>query len=207
MRFDPISRTIVHDELSRIEGELFDQEWKEAKARLGRDPHRDELARRPWQRRADAMVEMAIRSRTAPPGGRRPEPLFTVLVGYEMLSGPILELANGIVLTPGELVPYLDQAWIERVVFDSPSRVIDVGVARRLFTGATRRAVEVRDRYCFDPSCDIPAHLCQIDHIVPYSKGGPTIMSNGRPACGYHNRNRHDDDDGGDDGESYGPAP
>ncbi|MGH9247583.1 MAG: hypothetical protein ACRD29_25395, partial [Acidimicrobiales bacterium] len=41
---------------------------------------------------------------------------------------------------------------LERVVFDGPSRVIDVGPHRRLFDVATRRSVEVRDRECFHPS-------------------------------------------------------
>jgi hypothetical protein len=110
-----------------------------------------------------------------------------VLVDHET----ICELANRMVITPGSLLPWLSEAWIERIVFGSPSRVIDVGVAQRLFTGATRRAVEVRDRECFHPSCEEPAQDCQIDHIEPFSSGGPTTQDNGRPACGFHNRDRH----------------
>ncbi|MGH9151467.1 MAG: hypothetical protein ACRD03_03465, partial [Acidimicrobiales bacterium] len=81
-----------------------------------------------------------------PAGGRRPEPLFTVLVGYETFAGPVCELADGAVVSPGTLAGWLGEAWVERVVFEGPSRVIDVGEARRAFAGATRRAVEVRDR-------------------------------------------------------------
>ena len=120
-----------------------------------------------------------------------PEPLFCVLVDYETMAGRICELANGTAVTPGSLLRYLNDAWIERVVFRSPSRVIDVGVRRRLFTGATRRAVQVRDRECFHEFCEIPADDCQIDHIEPYAAGGLTTQDNGRPACGYHNRDRH----------------
>ena len=98
---------------------------------------------------------------------------------------------NGEVVTPGSLLRYLDAAWIERVVFGSPSRVIDMGVRRRLFTGATRRAVQVRDRECFHEFCELPADDCQIDHVQPYSAGGLTVEDNGRLACGYHNRLRH----------------
>jgi hypothetical protein len=133
-----------------------------------------DLRRSAAQRRADALVEMATRSATAPADGRRPEPLFTVLVGYETLAGTICELANATMVTPGSLVRWLESAWVERVVFDSPSRVIDVGVHRRLFSGATRRAVEVRDRQCFDPTCDVPAEGCQIDHVHPRAEGGLT---------------------------------
>jgi Domain of unknown function (DUF222) len=187
---DPVNGEIVAAELRRIEDELFATDWAEAKARVGEAATTDDLRRSPAQRRADALVEMATRSATAPAGGRRPEPLFTVLVGYETFAGPLCELANATMVTPGSLVPYLESAWAERVVFDGPSRVIDVGVRRRLFTGATRRAVEVRDRTCFDPSCDVPAERCQIDHVRPWAEGGLTTQANGRPACAFHNRRR-----------------
>jgi hypothetical protein len=60
----------------------------------------------------------------------------------------------------------------------------------RLFTGATRRAVEVRDRECCDELCDVPAEHCQIDHVRPYAEGGLSTGANGRPACAFHNRAR-----------------
>lgn len=188
---DPIAGTILHDTLHAIETELFAADWAAARDRLGREPTVHELARTPAQRRADALVEMATRARTAPRDGRRPAPLFTVLVGYETLAGRVCELAGATVLTPGSLVPWLDAALVERVVFDTPSRVIDVGAQRRLFDGATRRAVEVRDRgRCYHPDCD-DTHDLQVDHIQPWGAAGPTIQSNGRLACGHHNRARN----------------
>jgi hypothetical protein len=137
------------------------------------------------------LVETATRARTVPKDGRRPAPLFSILVGYETFAGRVCELAGGTAVTPGSLVPWLDEAYVERVVFDSPSRVTDVGAQRRLFDGATRRAVEIRDRgRCFEPSCDNTDDL-QVDHIEPWNAGGPTIQSNGRLACGHHNRARN----------------
>lgn len=76
-------------------------------------------------------------------------------------------------------------------MFDTPSRVTDVGVTRRLFSGATRRAVQLRDRECFHPLCDVPAEDCEIDHIERWSAGGATVAANGRAACAHHNRARH----------------
>ncbi len=102
----------------------------------------------------------------------------------------LCQLADGTVVSPGCLRPWLDDAWVERVVFDGPSRVIDVGVQRRLFTGATRRAVELRDRECFHPFCDLPVADCDIDHVQAWAAGGPTTQANGRVACGFHNRAR-----------------
>ena len=81
MNLDPIHGTIVSEELERLEHELFEADRAEAKAVLGRDPGPgDRLARTPGQRRADALVEMAVRSKSCPrdartgpaPGPRRP---------------------------------------------------------------------------------------------------------------------------------------
>lgn len=187
---DPVNGAIVTDTIRAIEKELFEADWAEAKQRLGRDPIATELRRSPKQRRADALVEMAVRARTAPKDGRRPAPLFSVFVGYETFAGRICELANGTVVTPGALVPFLTEAHVERVVFDSPSRVVDVGETRRFFTGATRRGIEVRDRQCFHDTCEERCDL-QVDHVIPASHGGPTTQANGRLACGFHNRLRH----------------
>jgi hypothetical protein len=190
-RLDPISGEVVAGALGRIEEELFRSDWAEARGRVGEGASVEDLRRTPAQRRADALVELARRAGAVPPGARLPEPLLTVLVGYETLAGRICELARGMVVTPGSLLPWLEEAGVERVVFDSPSRVIDVGVRRRLFDGATRRAVEVRDRECFHPYCTVPAPDCEVDHVQPWAQGGPTTQANGRLACAFHNRRRH----------------
>ncbi len=188
---DPISGEIVSRALKAIEEDFFAADWAEARSRVGEGVCAADLARSPAQRRADALVEMARRAMALPPGARLPEPLFTVLVGYETFAGRMCELANGRVVTPGSLVPWLDEAWAERVVFDGPDRVTNVSVRRRLFTGATRRSVEVRDRECFHPLCDATVDDCQVDHVEPWSVGGLTVDTNGRLACAFHNRLRH----------------
>ena len=188
---DPVNGTIVHETLRLIERELFEADWKAAKERLGRDPLAMELDRTPAQRRADALVEMATRARRAPADGRRPAPLFTVVVGLETFTGPLLELFNRTVVTPSAVIPWLSQAYVERIVFESPSRVIDVGAQRRFFTGALRRAIEVRDRTCFHPLCDEVPERLEVDHIHEARKGGQTTQRNGRGGCGFHNRRRN----------------
>ena len=185
---DPVRGTVVDETLRLIDRELFDADWASARSRLGRDPLVTELDRTPAQRRADALVEMATRARTAPEGGRRPAPLFTVVVGLETLCGPLLELFNRTVITPGTAAKWLTGADVERIVFESPSRVVDVGAKRRFFRGALRRAIEVRDRTCFHWTCDEPPDRAEIDHIVEAHRGGPTTQDNGRLGCAVHNR-------------------
>ena len=115
---------------------------------------------------------------------------MTVLVGYETLAGRVCELASGTVINPGAVLPSLTSAHVERIVFEGPDRVRNVSVRRRLFTGATRRSVEVRDRTCFSEFCDEPAEDREIDHVRPYAAGGLTVDENGRPACRFHHRQR-----------------
>ena len=49
----------------------------------------------------------------------------------------------------------------------------------------------MRDQFCYHPTCDEPAHRCEIDHIEPWFAGGVTAQENGRVACGFHNRLRN----------------
>jgi hypothetical protein len=190
-KLDPLSGAAVANALRRVEEELFEVDRAEARERVGDAVSASDLCRTPAQRRADALVELVTQARAVPADARRPEPLFTVLVGYETFAGRLCELADGTVVTPGSLVRWFEHGWVERVVFDGPDRVTNVGTRRRIFAGATRRAVQVRDRECFHEFCDAPADHTQIDHIQPYAAGGLTITDNGRPACAYHNRWRH----------------
>ena len=187
---DPISGEIVGGELHRREQELFEADWAEAKARLGRDPRAGELKRTPGQRRADALVAMATRSAAASNGdGKAARPLFQVVLGSDAFSH-LLQLASGQVLPPSALLPWLSSADLERYLFDGGrQRVIAVSY-RRTFDGALRDLIKVRDQFCSHRTCDEPAHRCQIDHIQPWAAGGVTAQHNGQLACGFHNRLR-----------------
>jgi hypothetical protein len=191
LTLDAVGGEILKTQLARIEQDLFDAEWSQLKAELGRDPRDSELLRTPGQRRADALIEMATRAATAPEHGRRPAPLFTAVVDYDVFAGRMCELASRVPVTPGSLVPWLDEAYVERVVFDGKGRLLDVGPRRRLFRGGLRRGIQVRDRGCWHPLCDQPPEVCQVDHIEPYAEGGETTAGNGRLACGFHNRLRN----------------
>ena len=113
-----------------------------------------------------------------------------MLIDSDSFCGRTCELAQGIAITPGSLVPWLDRADFERAVFEPPDRV-QVSETARFFTGATRRGLELRDRQCTHPYCDRPAAICEADHIQPYSEGGLTNQENGRMLCGFHNRLRN----------------
>ncbi|MEJ7772817.1 MAG: HNH endonuclease, partial [Geodermatophilaceae bacterium] len=71
---------------------------------------------------------------------------------------------------------------------DQKGAVIDLGRARRLFTGPSRTALEVRDRGCAWPGCDRPLSWCEAHHILGWIHGGRTDQNNGVLLCGYHHR-------------------
>jgi hypothetical protein len=172
---DAIDGSVVADELRRLERELYLEDQRTGVTRLRSE------------RMAAALVVMARRSASAADGARRPAPLFTVLIG-EHTFDHLCELANGTILRAQQLLPHLDDAMVESILFDGPSTVIAVS-SRRTFVGAARRAIQVRDRRCTHTSgCDVPADRCDVDHIVPVAAGGRTTQFNGRIECRPHNR-------------------
>jgi hypothetical protein len=112
-------------------------------------------------------------------------------------------MLNRTTITPGTAAHWITEADIERIVFGPKSRVIDVGAKRRFFTGALRRAIEIRDRTCFHPTCDEVPERPQVDHIHEYSKGGATTQDNGEWGCGHHNRWRFNHPDQRDDPDPH----
>lgn len=184
----PVAKATVRAELYRIERRLFEADWAAARAVHGDATTVAHLDRTPAQRRHDALVEMARRSATAPADGKAPKPLLSILVGEDAFRN-VLELADGTLVSPASAADLLDDAVIERIVLDGPSRVIDLG-HRRAFVGAARRAVEVVHRRCDGPGCHVHADRCEIDHVLPWTDGGPTVPDNGRPKCPQHHRHR-----------------
>ncbi|MGI8625234.1 MAG: HNH endonuclease, partial [Geodermatophilaceae bacterium] len=77
---------------------------------------------------------------------------------------------------------------------DEAGNLIDLGRARRTFTGPARTALELRDRGCAWPGCDRPISWCEAHHILPWSEGGRTDRDNGVLLCGYHHRHIESDD-------------
>ncbi|MBW9216828.1 HNH endonuclease [Mumia sp. zg.B53] len=86
---------------------------------------------------------------------------------------------------PAELARRLassEHAWVRRF-FTAPDGETLTGSdprARR-FTAAVRRLVQVVDGQCRRPWCD--CRIRDIDHVVPYARGGSTSASNAQGAC------------------------
>ncbi|GAA1460594.1 HNH endonuclease signature motif containing protein [Williamsia maris] len=58
---------------------------------------------------------------------------------------------------------------------------VSITAPERLFTGAARKVVLLRDRGCI--KCGAPASWCDVHHIVRFADGGPTTVDNGCLLC------------------------
>lgn len=76
-------------------------------------------------------------------------------------------------------------------VLDGPSRILDLGTARRLYDRPQRLALALRDGGCVWPGCDRPPSWCEAHHITPWSEGGPTDLDNGCLLCSFHHHLVH----------------
>ncbi|SBW28709.1 HNH endonuclease [Candidatus Protofrankia californiensis] len=138
-------------------------------------------------RRADALVDVLL--------GRDHGADVPVEIGVLV---PVTTLA-GVADSPGELAGYgpipaatarqlAENATWRRILTDPvDGRVVDVG--RRFPSPGLVRA---RDRTCRFPGCRKPARSCDLDHVRPYAKGGPTSEGNLIVACRRHHRAKHD---------------
>jgi hypothetical protein len=68
----------------------------------------------------------------------------------------------------------------------SVSLPLDIGAATETIPAHLRRAATTRHPCCAFPGCDQPASVCDIHHIVPRSRGGPTALPNLVPLCTFH---------------------
>ena len=100
----------------------------------------------------------------------------------------LCETDSGSVITPTQAIEQALKGHIRRLVYESPGVILDYGRSTRLFTGALRQAIQARDRTCRHPGCDLPARLCEIDHITEWQHGGTTTHTNAATRCSYHHR-------------------
>jgi hypothetical protein len=95
-------------------------------------------------------------------------------------------LDTGALLSATEARLLACDARIIPAVLGTEGQVLDIGQARRLFTGPLRRAIVLRDGGCSFPGCDRPAAWCDAHHLIPWADGGPTALANGCLLCRHH---------------------
>lgn len=203
---DPIGFEVFEEALHRIDQELFRQDWKRLVDAHGLAATKAMMPPRS-QRRARALVEMAYRAMTVPKDGKRPLPLVVIHTDVDTFNRELArvlhidapaplgtermcELDSGASIAPSEMIRLAMHGTVRRLVYDSPSHVLDYGHDARLFTGKLRQAIIHAARTCAAEGCEERASRCEIDHVVPAAANGRTEAANGRPLCTSDHRAR-----------------
>ena len=91
---------------------------------------------------------------------------------------------------PGQSISS-DRAWLSSLAVNwlesgscSHSREATTYVPGRLLA----HLIKVRNQTCTAPGCRRPAQQSDIDHVIPYARGGRTCECNCHPACRRHHR-------------------
>ena len=101
------------------------------------------------------------------------------------------ETISGIPIDPRAIITAAIAGHIRRVITDPHTGVtVNLGHKQRLFRNGARDAVLLTWLHCFGPGCDIANVHCEIDHIIPHHRQGPTDTDNGIPGCDHHNRDK-----------------
>ena len=72
---------------------------------------------------------------------------------------------------------------VTRIVFGPDSEPLDVGRTHRTVTPAQRRAVIARDKTCRGPGCHAPPRLCEVHHLIWWTRNGVTSVRNSGLLC------------------------
>ncbi|MGH1489415.1 MAG: DUF222 domain-containing protein [Acidimicrobiales bacterium] len=160
------------------------------------------------QRRADKLVGVCTLSTESNPdqgsGGTRTT--VDVVIDIETLAAnaqtgeanPIdidrmrAELAHGGPITGPGLDRLLCDASFRALITDGPRTVLAYNRATPAIPLGLRRAVRVRDRHCTFTGCDRPSWWCDLHHITPRNRGGPTTAQNLTLLCRFHHGCVHD---------------
>lgn len=161
-------------------------------ARIAASAAGERDVRSPGQRRHDALHELCRRQLQAgdlpSTGGIKPRLIITIPLTYLQNGTGAGRLADGYQISPS-LAGYLGcDAEVIPAFQDSDGNLINLGRAKRLFTGPARTALELRDRGCAWPGCTRPISWCEAHHVLPWHRGGKTDQNNGVLLCGYHHR-------------------
>lgn len=119
--------------------------------------------------------------------------LFTLL-GADELATIKPHFASGKGITP-ELARHLIATcnpMLRAIVGLGPWQPVSVGRVRAM-PDWLKVASHLGHPHCRGPGCELPACLCDEDHLEPYCTGGITATCNCTPMCHPHNVLKHED--------------
>ena len=148
--------------------------------------------RTPAQRQADALSEICRRHLDGTPGTGSSRPHLSITVPWDTLQQGRGVVDTGVGPIPAETARRLAcDATISQITLDEHGVPVSAGKARRRVPPPLRRALDLRDRHCTHPGCDMPARYCDAHHIRHWADGGKTELANLQLLCRRHHRTTH----------------
>ncbi len=104
---------------------------------------------------------------------------------FARIQDLLLRHAADVLSGPAGLAAFL-RSELTGAQFPAASLPLDTGSATEQVPAHLRRAVIARDRHCAFPGCEQPPAGCQVHHVRPRSRGGPTCLDNLMLLCSFH---------------------
>ena len=139
-----------------------------------------------------SLLETVVESDLPVHGGTATSVVVTI--SYQsLLSGlGTATTSTGHTLTAEQARRLACTAGILPAVLGGRGEILDLGRSSRLFTGASRKAIDLRDQECTTRGCHVPAAFCHAHHFrQPWSQGGNTNHNNGKLLCPFHHGRAH----------------
>ncbi len=211
--FDPVTGARIANRMRQVAKRSYKSDKKAAGASSS-------FERRSFdQCMADALDVLttgsgSARSACMPTPGR-PAEISVVAHLNDESSGLVAEIVGGDPLPPSVLDELMCNSTLKGLLFGSKGVPLWQGYSKRSATPAQINALTARDQGCI--GCGINPALCQAHHVMPWSKGGSTDITNMVLVCWKcHNKIHHHNwqiirQDGKPElippnGPNYGPA-
>ena len=158
------------------------------------NPVKDD-ARTYGQRSVDALVELCRQGSQGKRDGTGPRPQLIIRASLDTLAGtkgaPAGELEGGGTVPAETVQRYACDSALVRMT-GRTELDHELNHASRTLPASTRRALEARDRRCVWPGCGRTLSWCDGHHLVWWTKGGETSLSNLALLCRPHHRLVHE---------------
>ena len=118
---------------------------------------------------------------------------ITILAGQG--DETILGLSDGTTMTGAEYLMHHHSKELEVALFHPQAGPVNLYSTKRFANAKQRDLARATLTTCPVPDCRHAADNCEVHHITPWARGGPTNMDNLSVLCRYHNRTNDDDPD------------
>ncbi len=151
------------------------------------------------QLRADALADLLLAA--SPTGLFAGSPEEAVQARIQLIVPAPVHGDAGSLPPPPELVGrglvdgdtvgsfLLNARWWERITTTAAGEI--TAIDRYRPGAALRKLLRARDLHCRFPGCRVPAHRCDIDHTIDYTRGGATAQENLVHLCRGHHSVKH----------------